>query len=328
MITLDEIRRPIEGLLEEFDRFIGEHFTADGELLSEMLHHALSARGKGVRPMLVFLSALLHAGEASRVGQRSHLAAMLVEMIHTASLIHDDVIDEADERRGRPSANALWQSRNAVILGDYILARNMSIGLESGQFDLVTHITRAMTTLCEGEVLQSENARRKIVSRERYLDVIRRKTASLLAVSASAGALSVGACSDKVERMHRIGEALGMAFQIQDDVLDYLREAETGKPKNNDLREGKITLPLLHVLEHASAERQAELLERLAACHSDNEAVEYLQAVVEGCGGLEEARRVMEEYITRAQELLREYDPSPAREGLEKLARFIGERLS
>ncbi len=328
MITLDEIRRPIGELLEEFDQFIGEHFTSDGDLLAEMLHHALSARGKGVRPMLVFLSALLHTGERSRVGRRSHIAAMLVEMIHTASLIHDDVIDEADERRGRPSANALWQSRNAVILGDYILARNMSIGLESGQFDLVTHITRAMTTLCEGEVLQSESARRRIVSRERYLDVIRRKTASLLAVSASAGALSVGATPQEVERMHRVGEALGMAFQIQDDVLDYLREAETGKPKNNDLREGKITLPLLHVLEHASEERRAELLERLTACHSDDGAVEYLQTVVEGCGGLEEARRVMEEYITRALHLLREYEPSPAREGLEKLARFIGERLS
>lgn len=328
MITLEEIRRPIEGLLEEFDAFVGEQFTADGELLTEMLHHALSSRGKGVRPMLVLLSALLHAGDSGRVGRRSHIAAMLVEMIHTASLIHDDVIDEADQRRGKPSANALWQSRNAVLLGDFILARNMSIGLDSGQFDLVTHITHAMTTLCEGEVLQSESARRQIASRERYLDVIRRKTASLLAVSASAGALSVGASTDQIERMHRIGEALGMAFQIQDDILDYTRGAKTGKPANNDLREGKITLPLLHVLEHATDERRQYLLERLAACHSDSEAVEYLQAVVEGCGGLQEARRTMEEYIAEALHLLAHYPSSEARTSLELLARFIAERLA
>lgn len=328
MMTLDAIRRPIEGLLKEFDAFVGAQFTTDGELLSEMLTHALSSRGKGIRPMLVLLSALLHAGDESRVGRRSHIAAMLVEMIHTASLIHDDVIDEADQRRGKPSANALWQSRNAVLLGDFILARNLSIGLESGQFDLVTHITRAMTTLCEGEVLQSESARKQLTSRERYFDVIRRKTASLLAVSASAGALSVGARQEEVERMHRIGEALGMAFQIQDDILDFLQEAKTGKPRNNDLREGKITLPLLHVLERASEERREELLKRLSACHADEQEVNYLQTVVENCGGLAEARRVMEEYIEEALHLLSHYPASEARTSLEGLARFIVERLS
>lgn len=328
MITLDVIRRPVEGLLEEFDNFVSRQFTADGELLSEMLQHALSSRGKGVRPLLVFLTALLHAGEQHKVGRRSHIAAMLVEMIHTASLIHDDVIDEADERRGRPSANALWQSRNAVILGDFILARNMSIGLDSGQFDLVAHITRAMTELCEGEVLQSESARHQIATRERYLEVIRRKTASLLAVSASAGALSVGASREDIERMHRLGEALGMAFQIQDDILDYTPEAKTGKPVNNDLREGKITLPLLYVLEHASEERRRELLERLQRCHNQPEEVAYLQTVVEQCGGLDEARRVMEQYIEKAQQLLAHYPRSEAREALEQLGRFIAERLS
>lgn len=328
MITLDVIRRPVEELLEEFDGFVVRQFTADGELLSEMLQHALSSRGKGVRPLLVFLAALLHAGQKQKVGRRSHIAAMLVEMIHTASLIHDDVIDEADERRGKPSANALWQSRNAVILGDFILARNMSIGLESGQFDLVAHITRAMTELCEGEVLQSESARRQIATRERYFEVIRRKTATLLSVSASAGALSVGASHEEVERMHRIGEALGMAFQIQDDVLDYTPAAKTGKPTNNDLREGKITLPLLYVLEHATEERKQELLERLQRCHSDSEQVHYLQTVVEQCGGLDEAKRVMEEYVLKAEQLLSHYPRCEARESLEMLGRFIVERIS
>ncbi len=326
MITLDQIRQPIAAELEEFDRFVTSQFTAEGDLLSEMLQYALSSRGKGIRPMLVLLTAALHTPKGRKVGRRSHVAATLVEMIHLASLIHDDVIDEADQRRGRPSANALWQSRNAVILGDFILARNMSLGLESGQFDLVTHITGAMSALCEGEILQSEAAGRQIATRERYFDVIRRKTASLISVSASAGALSAGASMQEVERMAAFGEAIGMAFQIQDDILDYTRTAQTGKPSNNDLREGKITLPLLIVLERASEERRKELLERLKACREEDSAVEYLQTVVEHCGGLKAAEEEMEHYVEQGLTYLRDYPASPIREALENLGHFIIKR--
>jgi len=326
MITLDEIRRPIREQLTDFEAFVDRQFSAEGELLSEMLRYALSARGKAIRPTLVFLTAALHAGSVDRVGRRTQIAAMLVEMIHVASLIHDDVIDEADQRRGRPSPNALWQSHNAVVLGDYILARNLDIGLESGQFDLVTHITRSVTTLCEGEILQSDSARRQIVSRERYFDIIRRKTASLLGTSASAGALSAGASREQVEKMQRFGEAVGMAFQIQDDILDYSPAARTGKPANNDLKEGKITLPLLAVLERAGQERQRELLGKLAACHSDPQSAAYLQTVVESCGGLDEAARTMENFIDEGLQQLRDYPASPYREALEKLARYVARR--
>lgn len=326
MITLDEIRRPIREQLTDFEAFVGRQFTAEGELLSEMLRYALSSRGKGIRPMLVFLSAALHAGTIDKVGRRTQIAALLVEMIHVASLIHDDVIDEADQRRGRPSPNALWQSHNAVVLGDYILARNLDIGLESGQFDLVSHITRSVTTLCEGEILQSDSARHQVISRERYFDIIRRKTASLIGTSASAGALSVGAAREQVERMHRFGEAIGMAFQIQDDILDYSPAAHTGKPANNDLKEGKITLPLLAVLEHSDRERQRELLDLLAACHTDRQAVAELQGVAERCGGIEEAARTMEDFIGDALRLLEEYPASPCRNALELLARYVAQR--
>lgn len=326
MITLDAIRQPVAGKLEEFEAFISKQFTAEGDMLSEMLSHALSARGKGVRPLLVFLTASMLSGDTSRVGSRSYIAAMLVEMIHTASLIHDDVIDEADQRRGIPSANAIWQSHNAVILGDFILARNMSIGLRSGQFDLITHIVDSMSALCEGEVLQSEAARKQIVSRERYFDIIRRKTASLLAVSASAGAISVGASSHDVEQMHIFGENLGIAFQIQDDILDYKRDAKTGKPLLNDLKEGKITLPLLHVLEHSSEKRRSELLSKLSMCHNDPEALEYMQTVVESCSGLQAASLLMQEYIDSSLEILSHYPESQWRTSLEWLCRFIVER--
>lgn len=326
MTELQVIRRPIEGLLSDFEQFVSRQFTTEGELLGEMLQHALASRGKGVRPMLVFLSSLMHLPEGRQVGRRSHLAAMLVEMIHVASLIHDDVIDEADQRRGRPSANALWQSRNAVLLGDFILARNMSIGMQSGQFDLVSHVISAMTTLCEGEVLQSEVVQRQIISRERYIDVIRRKTASLLAISASAGALSVGVAREEVERMHRFGELLGMAFQIQDDILDFSPEAKTGKSFYNDLREGKITLPLLAVLERATPERREELLGMLRQCHASEEQVEYLAAVVHSCGGVDEARRTMLDYIEEARRLLSHYPQSEVRDSLDSLCRYVADR--
>lgn len=327
MITLDAIRQPVTKELDAYEAFLERQFTADGDLLNEMLQHALSSRGKGVRPLLVALSAAMNARTAGASGgQRVSLAAMLVEMIHTASLIHDDVIDEADERRGRPSVNALWQSHKAVLLGDYILARNMAIGLESGQFDLVSHICGRMATLCEGELLQDDCVRKQNMTRRTYLDIIYKKTACLLGVSASAGALAVGATRDKVTTMRRFGEALGMAFQIQDDILDYSPSAATGKPLANDLREGKITLPLLVILDKADDKRRAALLDQLKTCRTDEAAVEQMQRLVIDEGGLTEAQAVMQGYIARAVQLLSEYPDSPYRTSLVHLCTFVASR--
>lgn len=327
MTALDTIRASVEPELEAYENFIERQFTADGELLSEMLHYALTSRGKGIRPLLVILSAALNASvKGAASGRRTCLAAMLVEMIHVASLIHDDVIDESDTRRGRASVNARWQSHKAVILGDYILARNMAIGLQSGQFDLVNHICGAMATLCEGEVEQADCVDKQQMTRRTYLDIIHKKTAGLLGVSASAGALAVSATRDRVALMGQFGEALGMAFQIQDDMLDFRTDTHTGKPACNDLREGKITLPLLIVLERVDETRRAELLERLGRCHDDETSVEYLRAIVANEGGLDEAGRVMQEYIARAVDLLSEYEDSDYRKALIDLCRFVTER--
>ena len=327
MISLESIRAAVAPELESYEAFVERQFTADGELLSEMLQYALTSRGKGLRPLLVLLSAALNASaRAAAAGRRTCLAAMLVEMIHVASLIHDDVIDESDTRRGKPSVNARWQSHKAVLLGDYILARNMSIGLQSGQFDLVTHICGAMATLCEGELEQADSADRQQMTRRTYTDIIYKKTACLLGVSASAGALAVQATRDRVALMRRFGEALGMAFQIQDDILDFQPQNRTGKPACNDLREGKITLPLLEVLERVGETRRRELLERLARCRTDEASVEYLRALVTNEGGLEAAGRTMQEYTVRATGLLAEYGDSPCRQALIDLCRFVAER--
>ena len=302
--------------------------------MSEMIAHVLSSRGKGVRPLIVMLCSALTSEANLRDWEegrrncsvRTYLAAMMVEMLHTASLIHDDVIDSADTRRGKPSVNALWQSRNAVVLGDYILARTMSIGMESAQFDLVSHIVGSVATLCEGEILQSQHATDRDTTRQDYLEIIYKKTASLISVSASAGAVSVKASRYDVEQMRRFGEAIGMAFQIQDDILDYSRSAKTGKPTNNDLREGKITLPLIEVLEQCTSAERVQLLDRLSQCKEDETAVDYLQGVVESTGGLMLAARTMQTYIDRATAILAQYADSPFRAALINLCAYIAQR--
>ena len=334
MITLDAIRTPIAADLEAFEEFIRSRFSSEGKLLSEMISHVLSSRGKGIRPIITMLCSALVSDVNNRewvegernCSKRTYLGAMMVEMLHTASLIHDDVIDNADTRRGRPSANALWQSRNAVVLGDYILARTMSIGMDSAQYDLVSHIVGSVATLCEGEILQSQHAADKDTTRQDYFEIIYKKTASLISISASAGAVSVKAPRQDVEQMRRFGEALGMAFQIQDDILDYSRSAQTGKPTNNDLREGKITLPLIEVLEKCSPAEKLQLLDKLSQCKEDEAAVDFLQGVVEATGGAAMAARTMQTYIDRATSILAKYPDSPYRTALVNLCAFVAER--
>ena len=256
MITLDDIRKPVTAELEALDEFVDRQFTAEGELLSDMLRYALSARGKGIRPMLVMLSAAMNAPVK---GGRGGPGARPPPCLSGRTPPPPPTPAPTTGRRApgpppNPPASAPWQPPQAVILGYYI--QKQKIGLQSGQFDLVTHVCGSMAALCEGEVLQDECAANSTMTRQAYLDIIYKKTASLLGVSASAGALAVGATRDRVATMRRFGEAVGMAFQIQDDILDYTPTAHTGKPANNDLREGKITLPLLSVLDRASDSRR------------------------------------------------------------------------
>lgn len=336
MATIDAIRKPIATDLEAFEAFVKENFTAEGELMSEMLTYALTSRGKGVRPILTMLTASMssaavsetteESGNERHCSKRTYLAAMLVEMIHTASLIHDDVLDSADERRGRPSVNAKWQSDMAIILGDYILARTMSLGMASAQYDLLSYIGTAMATLCEGEVLQSQHAKRLDTTRDDYFNIIYQKTASLLGVSAALGALSVGASREEVDRMRKFGEAIGIAFQIQDDILDYNRQNNTGKPSNNDLREHKITLPLIEVMERKTEEERKAIVELLKRCDSDEAAVDELQKIVDEGEGTKYAQETMQAYLQRALHLLSKYPDSPYRTSLMELCAYIAER--
>ena len=297
----------------------------EGSLLADMVEYVLSSRGKGLRPMLTMLSAAA-VSTTGDFGKRTMLAAMLIEMIHTASLVHDDVIDESNMRRGQASVNARWQSRNAVIVGDYILARNMDIGLRSGQYDLLTHIIGNMAVLCEGEILQSDHAGKLDISKQDYFDIIYKKTASLFASCASSGAISVGAQRRTVESMHRFGEMVGMAFQIVDDILDYTPDNNTGKPAANDLQERKITLPLIEVLEKVTPELKSEILSAVERAATDSAAVDFVRQQVVEYGGVEAARATLQRFLQRALSELSALEDTPYRQALIDLCTFVAER--
>jgi octaprenyl-diphosphate synthase len=316
MTTLEQIRRPVTEELRLYEEYLHQALHSDGNLTSQMLAHVMGTRGKAVRPLMVILSAAAW-GHA----EKSYMAAMLVEMLHTATLVHDDVIDHSPRRRGQPSADALWDSRRAVLLGDLILAKSFSAGMASGQYEAVEYITRCMDALCEGELLQSEMADEPHkMTRATYDRIIYNKTATLIGTCCGVGALVAGASPSDVANVKEAGDLAGMAFQIKDDILDFADG--TGKPRCGDLREGKVTLPLLSVLEKSTPERRAEILGMLG--RGD---VEALCAVVIDGGGLELAAREMDGCISRAIDKLHTCcPPSPYRDSLESLFKFIAYR--
>ncbi len=326
MVTLAQIKSPINDALTEFDSFVASQFRSENSLLSEMLMDAMSSRGKGVRPIIAMLSAGM-TSKSGAVTKRVYIAAMMVEMIHLTSLIHDDVIDESLTRRGAPSLNAKWQSKRAVITGDYILARNLSIGLSSGQYDIVSHVVSAIATLCEGEIIQDACARKLTTTREEYLDIIAKKTASLIATASSVGAKAAGADRDVIEQMRQFGFYIGMAFQIQDDILDYTPDSKVGKPIYQDIAEGKITLPLLMPLNDCEADEHEEVMRKIhEAASANDEAIKWVANWVAEKNGAERAAEVMQAYIKRAIAILATFPESEYRAALVDLCAYITQR--
>ncbi len=321
MTKLEQIRRPIEEELNGCRDYMQGCMVADDAFVQSMLDYIIENTGKAVRPSLVLLASKLHSVE--KMGERSFLAAMLVEMIHTASLVHDDVIDESDMRRGKPSVNSRWGANSAVLCGDFILATAFEKGVMSEQYDIVRYVINALKELCSGELVQSECSRRHNMTREVYYEIIYKKTAVLLATSAGAGALAVGADKQLVDNMFRYGRALGMAFQIKDDLLDYDTDAKTGKPSLNDLKEGKITLPLLCVFEKDATlrERCISLLEE----GSEESLTEVRQIVVEH-GGLKAAAEEMDAFVAEARQIVASYPASEVRTALEVMCDFVASR--
>ena len=306
MATLEEIQQPIADKVRRYETFITEILHSDSGYVSSICNYILANRGKQMRPLLVLLSAALH-GE---IGTRSYLGASLVEMLHTASLIHDDVVDEAFVRRGAPSVNALWRSHTAVLIGDYMLSE----------------ATRSVHEMSEGELTQTELSESLRMTRELYLDIIYKKTASLLAACGAIGAISVNATPEQIKAMRDFGTNLGIAFQIKDDILDFSPMEVTGKPMCGDMRERKITLPLLYVLENSSEAEHGKLIGKLSDIRQRPANVDYLARTVRERGGLEHAATVMTQYRDKALTSLENYPESPVRESMRRFADFVLER--
>jgi len=295
---------------------------SDIPLLSTILNFIYRSKGKQLRPIFVFLSAKLH-GETNEFSQ---LAACSVELLHTATLVHDDVVDESYERRGTFSVNALWRNKLAVLVGDYILAKGLQLQLEHQKYNFLHLISRAVQDMAEGEILQMKKSRKLDINDEIYFEIIRKKTASLIATSMAIGAASVTGNGEIVEKMYRIGQDVGIAFQIKDDIFDYQAKGIIGKPTGNDIKEKKITLPLLYVLNNSESTERKRILSLIKHKNKNSAVVKELIEMVTEKGGLEYAEQKMNEFKEKAINGLKEFEDCEARRSLIELMDYITTR--
>ncbi len=311
---------PITTELALFDQHFKKSLNSSVPLLNVVLRYLVKRKGKQLRPALVFLTAKL----AGRVTDRSYRGATLVELMHTASLVHDDIVDDSPLRRGYFSINALWKNKITVLVGDYMLSRVLLNAVEHKDYDLLEHVSNAVRAMSEGELLQIEKARRLDIVESIYYDIISKKTASLMASCCAVGAASADASPEIVERLRTFGEKLGMAFQIKDDLLDYRHYTATGKPTGIDIQEHKMTLPLIFALNAADAKERKELIRTVKKDSDRPERVQVLMDRVVGLGGVSYAESVMEQYRLEALALLTSFPAdNTARLALEDLCAFV-----
>lgn len=290
-------------------------------LLDRIMHYIIRRKGKQVRPMFVFLSAKMF----EPVNDSTYRAAALVELLHTATLVHDDVVDEAYRRRGFFSINALWKNKIAVLVGDYLLSKGLLLSLEHDDFEILKILSAAVKQMSEGELLQMEKSRTLNLSEAVYFEIIRNKTASLLASSCAAGAWSVTHNPDYAEKMRQFGELAGIAFQIKDDLFDYGSE-DIGKPTGNDIKEKKMTLPLIHTLNHIPSSRRKEMIYLLKNKHTRKEDILTILQEVQNAGGMQYAAEKMKEYRDRALAILDTCPQNEYNRGLKQLVQFTTDR--
>ena len=285
----------------------------------------LRVRKKWWLAPLIFMMVLFSAHICGGINPSTYRGAALVELLHTASLIHDDVVDDSDKRRGFFSINALWKNKIAVLVGDYLLSKGLLLSIDNGDFDLLKIISVAVREMSEGELLQIEKARKLDITEEVYYEIIRQKTATLIAACCSLGACAVNGTDEEVENMRKFGELIGMAFQIKDDLFDY-GEAKIGKPTGIDIKEQKMTLPLIYALNNATDKERAWLINSIKKHNKNKKRVKEVIAFVKSKGGLEYAISRMEEFQREALALLNDYQDSPYKDALTLMVNYVIER--
>lgn len=322
MSDLGNIKKPVKEEMAQFEAYFGRTMQSKIPLLKIILNYIFRRKGKQMRPLLVFLSAKLN-GE---IGEPTYVAATLIELLHTASIVHDDVVDNANERRGALSINALWNSKIAVLVGDYMLTKGMLISIEKNRIDMLELASEAVKSMTEGELLQLQKARKLNIREEDYFRIIKGKTAALLSACTACGARSATSNPDTIQLMKELGESIGIAFQIRDDLLDYEGNGLTGKISGNDIREKKITLPLIYSLEKASLSRKRHILHIIGNNKKSRSEVDEVIRFVSENGGMEYAALRMNQYRDKALAILDTYPDSEVKESLREFVRYTVSR--
>jgi octaprenyl-diphosphate synthase len=319
MDEIEQIKQPVASELKIFDRQFKESLRSDVFLLNLITQYVIRTRGKQIRPILVMLSAKLF-GE---INSRTYAAAALVELLHTTSLVHDDVVDDAGERRGFFSPYALWKSKTSVLFGDYLLARGLMLSVDYGAYDLLRIVSVAVKEMSEGELLQLDHSRKQDVTEEAYFDIIGKKTAALIAACTEAGAQSTGADAEQLEKMKQFGIYLGLIFQIKDDIFDYQPHVITGKAAGNDIKEKKMTLPLIYALRQVSVREKKQILKLIAGPAPVCKKMKIITAFVGEKGGLDYCRKMMSELGDKARDIIDSFPKSDASDALRKTVGYV-----
>lgn len=318
----EKIKAPIAEEMKLFETKFYESMKSSVPLLDRITHYIVRRKGKQMRPMFVFLTAKL-TGEFQ---ERSYRAASLIELIHTATLVHDDVVDDSDMRRGFFSINALWKNKIAVLVGDYLLSKTLLLSTENEDFDLLKVVSVAIKEMSEGELLQIEKARKLDITEEVYYEIIRQKTATLIAACCEAGARSVNASEEVCKKMNEFGKLVGMAFQIKDDLFDYTSSDLIGKPVGIDIKEQKMTLPLIHVLNKSSEKDRKWLINSIKRHNKNQKRVQQIIQYVKDNGGIEYTQKVMNEYSEKALKVLDEFPDNEYKDSLNTMVTYVMER--
>jgi octaprenyl-diphosphate synthase len=320
---VEQIKQPIVYEMDLFEQKFQLSMASKVALLNRITHYIVNRKGKQMRPMFVFLVAkMVSNGEVS---ERTYRGASVIELIHTATLVHDDVVDDSNRRRGFFSVNALWKNKIAVLIGDYLLSKGLLLSIDNNDFDLLKIISIAVREMSEGELLQIEKARKLDITEDVYYEIIRQKTATLIAACCSLGAASVKPESADVEKMRRFGELIGMAFQIKDDLFDYGDE-QIGKPTGIDIKEQKMTLPLIYVLNQSSKKDKNWLINSIKNHNKDSKRVKEVVAFVKNNGGLDYAISRMNLFQDEAMQLLKTYPESKYKNSLELMVNYVIDR--
>lgn len=323
MKPVEDIKRPIKNEMELFEEKFKDSMLSKVPLLNRITYYIVRRKGKQMRPMFVFLVAKMVSDGG--FDERTYRGASIVELIHTATLVHDDVIDDSNRRRGFFSINALWKNKIAVLVGDYLLSKGLLLSIDNSDFDLLKLISIAVREMSEGELLQIEKARKLDITEEVYFDIIRQKTATLIAACCGIGAASVSASNETIQQMRKFGEHIGMAFQIKDDLFDYSEE-KIGKPTGIDIKEKKMTLPLIYTLNHCSRKEKAWIINSIKKHNQDKKRVKEVIALVKKSGGIEYTIEKMHDYKNRALAILENYPASDYKSSLIKMIDYVVER--